>query len=580
MGYFTEGLEIANDTIQPAKVSLSGNPNYIQFEAKTSSKAKPVDIQLKVTGSGYALVGSQPGGIKEYDNISAFSIIEAESGREHKFRGTSDSGELGKDSENNIFYLGELNQYTGPAWQYQRDKTTQSLKDCLKQNDFLKSFNISISAEDNSVINLTSNGEGKRYAFWFAFEKNSAGKDYIFFNVSGDPTDTYPAGADQIALNYDNVEIHLDLYKNTSVFLGEDDTPDNNNMGTQALTLTKAYSYAPIWFNVNILGNKDTPNAFLDAKDWVETGTIRDFRFTAKRVISNKINSGSSLLYHSPVLYSITGYNRTLEANDLSAYVFDTKEIKKEPGKINKVKPLTNQPAFFHIKGQTQYFNFILSDAGHSQNLAEEYRFGIRYELLSQSGRTTEKVVRHLKARKDFFMVNTLRLDIDSLLDEYPKTGMVKASLIYLYPDCPDKEAVQISEDITFNILPECLHKVNDFAFLNRLGGWSSFNFSGTEQTDFKTETSTIFKTQLPGFTSRSEIESVYSKKVTEQFIVQSMPVTRQVCNWLKELSASKSVYELATKRYIIVDELNIKPNSKDELFRLEMKYRYSDSYN
>jgi hypothetical protein len=577
MGYFTEGLEIANNTIQPAKVSLSGNPNYIQFEAKIAEKDKPVEVQLTMKGCGYAFVRSEVHGIKIYDNISAFSIIEAESGKEHKFRGTSDTAEL---SEEGVFYLGELDQYSGPAWLYQWDKTAQSLKDCLAQNEFLKYFNISISAEDNTSIHITSTASGRQSAFWFVFEKNSVGNDRTFFNVIGDPTNTYPAGTDPIALNYDNVEIHLDLYKNTSVFLGEDDTPDDNNMGTQAVTLTKAYSYTPIWFNVNILGNNDTPGAFLDAKDWVETGTIRDFRFTASRVISNKINSGSSLFYHSPVLYSIAGYNRTLEENDLSGYVFDTKEIKKEPDKINKVKPLTNQPAFFHIKGQAQYFNFILSDAGHSQSLAEEYQFGIRYELLSQSGRTIAKADRHLKARKDFFMVNTVRLDIDSLLDEYPKTGMVKASLIYLYPDNYDKEAVQISENITFNILPECLHKVKDFAFLNRLGGWSSFNFSGTEQTDFKVETNTIFKTQLPGFTTRSEIESVYSKNVTEQFIVQSMPVTREVCNWLKELSASKSVYELATKRYIIVDEMNIKPNSKDELFRLEMKYRYSDSYN
>ncbi|SBW07338.1 hypothetical protein KL86DYS2_13146 [uncultured Dysgonomonas sp.] len=58
------------------------------------------------------------------------------------------------------------------------------------------------------------------------------------------------------------------------------------------------------------------------------------------------------------------------------------------------------------------------------------------------------------------------------------------------------------------------------------------------------------------------------------------MPVRREVCNWFKEMSASRMVYELATQRYIIVDEMNIKPNSKDELYRVEMKYHYSDSYN
>jgi hypothetical protein len=574
MGYFIDGIDIADETISPAKFSLSGNPNYIQFEAKISGQAKPVEIQLKMTGSGYAFKRPLSGGIKEYDNISAFSIIEAESGKEHKFRGTSDTGESGGDG---VFYLGEFSRYTGPAWEYQRDKTALSLKECLEKNEFLKYFDISIAADDNTRIDIKSSDSGKKFAFWFVFEKNSNGTDRIFFHVAGDPTATYPAGADPIAAEYDNVEIRLDLYKDTGVFPGEDDTPDDNNMGTQAITLTKAYSCSPVWFNVNILENNKIPIAFLHSADWVETGTARNFRFTASRVPGGKMVGRSSLFYYSPVLYSVAGYNRTLEENDLSDYIFDTGEIREKPEAAKQVKPLTNQPAFFHIKGQTQFFNFILSDAEHNKSLEKEYRFGIRYELLSQSGRTITKADRHLKARRQFFMVNTIRLDIDSLLEQYPKTGIVKACLIYCYPD---EEAVQISKDITFAILPECLHKVRDFAFLNRIGGWSSFNFSGLEQTDFKADANTIFKTQTPGLGISGEIESVYSKSITEKFSVQTMPVSREVCVWLKELAASKAVYELSTKRYVIVDELNIKPNSKDELFRLEMKYRYSDSYN
>lgn len=574
MGYFIDGIDIADETISPAKVSLSGNPNYIQFESKKTTEGKPVDLQLKVTGSGWVYIGAGGGGIKQYDNISAFSIIEAQSGKEHKFRGTSDTEDLDKEG---VFYLGEFSQYTGSAWQYQRDKTTLSLKECLEKNEFLRGFTISISAEDNTVIHITSKGYGKNYGFWFVFEKNSEGKDRTFFNVIGDPTNTYPPGADSIATEYDNVEVHLDLYKDTGVFLGQDDIPGDDNMGTHAITLSKSYSYTPIWFNVNILESNHIPTTFLTSDEWVETGTIRDFRFTASRVIAGKNNSGSSLFYYSPVLYSVAGYKRTLEENNLSGYIFDTKEILKNPDERKKMKPLTNQPAFFHIKGQTQFFNFILSDADHSNNLPQEYQFGICYELLSQSGRTLAKVNKHLKDRKDFHKVNTIKLDIDSLLDEYPNAGIVNASLIYSYPY---EEPVQISEELTFNILPDCLHKVKDFAFLNRLGGWSSFNFSGVEQTDFKADANTIFKTQRPGFSISSEIESVYSKNITEKFSVQTMPVTRQICEWLKELAASKAVYELSTLRYVIVDELNIKPNSKDELFRVEMKYRYSDSYN
>lgn len=574
MGYFINGSDIAKATIKPAKVSLVGNPNYIQFEANVAAKGKPVEIQLKLTGCGYVFIRPDVQGIKIYENISSFSIIEAESGIEHKFEGTSDPDKL---NEPGAFYLGKYNEYSGPAWQYEYHNTALALKEGLEKNEFFKNFKISISPDDNKTINIVSNGSGKEYVFSFVFRKNSNGRDRTFFGVAGNPAETYPAGTDTIAIGYDNVGIHLDMYKDTGIFLGEDDTPSDSNMGTKAITLTKAYSYTPLWFNTNILENNTIPTTFLKAEDWVDTGTIKDFRFTAKRVITDKTVSHTTPFYHSSVLYSIAGYNRTLEKNDLSDYVFDTKERFKNVEAIKRVKPLTNQPQLFHIKGQTQYFNFILSDAEHSKSIGDEYRFGICYELLSQSGQMIAKETKHLKARKDFFMVNTIKLDIDSLLHQYPNTGLVRAYLIY---SVYESQAVQISHELTFGILPECLYKIKDFAFLNRLGGWSSFNFSETEHTDFKAEANTIFKTQTPHFTTSSDIESVYSKTVTEQFTVQTMPVRRDVCNWLKEMSASRMVYELATQRYIIVDEMNIKPNSKDELYRVEMKYHYSDSYN
>ena len=94
MGYFINGSDIAKATIKPAKVSLAGNPNYIQFEANVAAKGKPVEIQLKLTGCGYVFIRPDVQGIKIYENISSFSIIEAESGIEHKFEGTSDPDKL------------------------------------------------------------------------------------------------------------------------------------------------------------------------------------------------------------------------------------------------------------------------------------------------------------------------------------------------------------------------------------------------------------------------------------------------------------------------------------------------------
>jgi len=591
MGYFIDGIDIADETISPAKVSLSGNPNYIQFESKKTTEGKPVEIELEVKGNGWkSYIAGQIGQFYvDFENITTFSIIEERTGLVHKITGTDDINKV----DNNTFYMGEKPVFDTsqlpipepPDWgKWHPYQTAESLKNTLKKNTFLGSkFDITLPQvkdgdeyKDGNVIYIKSKGCGKDYAFTISYPNQDVFNNN-FFKENGDPLNTH--SNDTIGMDYDTTEIHLDLYKDTKIFLGQDDTPNDENMGTHAITLTKSYSYTPIWFNVNILESNDIPTTFLTAEDWVETGTIRDFRFTASRVIAGKNSSGSSLFYNSPVLYSVAGYKRTLEENDLTEHVFDTKEILKNPDEIKKVKPLTNQPTFFHIKGQTQFFNFILSDANHKKTFAKDCQFGICYELLSQSGRAEAKIYKHLQARNSFYMVNTIKLDIDSLLKQYPKTGKVNVSLIYSYPD---EEPVQISKEVTFNILPDCLHKVKDFAFLNRLGGWSSFNFSGLEQTDFKADANTIFKTQRPGFTISSEIESVYSKNITEKFSVQTMPVSRLVCDWLKELAASKKVYELSAedKRYIIVEELNIKPNSKDELFRVEMKYRYSDEYN
>ncbi len=141
MGYFINGSDIAKATIKPAKVSLAGNPNYIQFEANVAAKGKPVEIQLKLTGCGYVFIRPDVQGIKIYENISSFSIIEAESGIEHKFEGTSDPDKL---NEPGAFYLGKYNEYSGPAWQYEYHNTALAMKEGLEKNEFFKNFKISI----------------------------------------------------------------------------------------------------------------------------------------------------------------------------------------------------------------------------------------------------------------------------------------------------------------------------------------------------------------------------------------------------------------------------------------------------
>lgn len=570
MGYFIKGLEIATETVTPAKVSLAGSPNYIEFSSNATGTNKLVEMTLEVIGNGFIFNLTD----QKLDNFTKFTITEKRSGEQHVFEATTDISSIG----GGVYYTGPYS-VSGPTWSL--NKIAEALKNTLQANSFIgNNFNILyppiIDNEGKisygTIIKLISKGSGSDYAFDFTPGDTAPPTQYL--KVTG-PSVT--VSNDSIGGGYNPVEVQLDLYKDTGVFLGEDDKPSGNNMGTLAMTLTKAYSYSPIWFNTNILEIKNIPIDFLNSSDWVNTGTINSSRFTARRLIGSNDYYDHSVFYYSPVLYTVAGYGRTLDENDLSDYVFDTQERSKNPTEIKAVKPLTNQPEFFHIKGQTQYFNFILSDAEHSVNISKEYQFGIVFKIFSQSGRFIADVYDHFKARKSLYEVNTVKLNIDKAIEGYENAGKVEVYLSYRYAN---ETPVTISKPLKFNILPQCLHKVKDFAFLNRLGGWSSFNFAGVEQTDFKAEANTIFKTQTPHYSVSSEIESVYNKNVSEQLSVQTMPVTQEVCNWLKELSASKAVYELATKRYVIVDEMNIKPNSKDELFRVEMKYRYSDSYN
>ena len=108
---------------------------------------------------------------------------------------------------------------------------------------------------------------------------------------------------------------------------------------------------------------------------------------------------------------------------------------------------------------------------------------------------------------------------------------------------------------LKYFVIPECLNRTNEFAFLNRLGGWDSFNFGGTWSTEFKTDVSTIYKTLLPDYKISSEIESVFKKEIEEQFVIQSDMVDYKTVEWLRELAASKVVYELYSLKYVIVEE-------------------------
>lgn len=536
MGYFLKN--IAKETQAPKIVSLAHNPNYIQFESLNDSQTnKKVNVSFEIIST----IRFEP----------QLIIEEVQSKAKHIFNGTRYRDRV----NNNTFFVEDDNL---PV-------TAENVKECLLKHHFFKSnFKITVPPKNDNgtlsagnIIKIESVGSGVNYAFKVELH------DKLFMSVSGNPEDT--TNNDSIDGGLNNSDIRIELYKNTGVFLGMDGTPKNGELnGEQIAELTKFYFGDPIWFNLNSLLKNYKPysNEFLNASSWCNSGTALDFRAIAKR--SDGVNFET--FYISDVLFCVNGYKRNLDENNIDEHIYNTQEN-------NIVKPLTNSLNRTHINGQTQYFNFILSDAKHLENLgADEYSFGITYRLYTQSDRFIAEVSTHERNRKLFDIVNTIKLDIEGAMGYYENVGKVEAYLT--------RGSATISEPITYSILPKCLHEVNDFAFLNSLGGWDSFNFGGDEKTDFNTEANTIFKTQTPSFNISSEIESVYSKDTKEQFIVSTSPIRSEVVEWLKELSSSPVVYELKTKRLIIVDSLQLKTSTKDELYIVEMKFRYSDSYN
>lgn len=496
---------------------------------------------------------------------------------QYTFHGTKDRSKVSYE----VFYIEEKETNREVI-------IAENIKNCLQKNSFINSnFQVELNYMKDiiqPIINLTPLNKNNP-----TFLKTNTIAPY--FNTKKGKDEIEITNSDSISPNAKDTSIEIEVYNtNNDSFLGENNYRENS-MGTYMTTLRKAYHGQPLWFDLNtLISNKNTfSNNFLEGKTWYDAGTAVNYRFVARRW--DGVNRDP--IYLSDVLHSITGYGRNLDENDLEKYIYNAQV------QNTGMSPLTHKTKLTHIEGQSQYFNFILQDADRTKR--EEKDFSLIYRLYTQSGKLIEdgvpdgKYKRQAIAKSDLNIVNTIKLEIDEQINEYKKMlgdmakeiGYVKVSLCHTVWDeeIEDEKTVRIkrnieSQSLEFKILPKCLHKINDFAFLNALGGWSSFNFGGEERTDFRASGNNIFKTQTPHYKSSNEIESVQNQDIKEVFSAKTSPIDSATVEWLKEMSASVAVYELSTNRYIIVDEMNIQPNTKNELFTVEMKYRYSDSFN
>lgn len=527
MGYKTKDIA---DITEPKIVSLSGLPNFATFTSKKhTSKKLELNLTVKLVPGTTASI------------ISVIRIVDP-LGAVHTFSGTTSPN----DVSGNVFFISTI-----PG------ETAENIKTALLADRWIATnFDVVIpfiwvngNPTNGNILNIKSKGTGKEFNIELTAPNDINSNAYIFNWVNKTSTN-----GDTISGEASTAEIELDVYTDTGVFLGEDDRAiSTERLGTPVTSLQKTYAGSPVWFELNAMFANSIGYNFPSSSGWFDTGTIKDIRFIAKVKAYN-----SYPFYQSNVLYVLNGRAQLDSAPDLDEYVYaDT-----------SVKLLTHKPRTNYVRGQKAYLNFILSDPLR-QLTTDNYELRIVYRVYTQSGRYLGIEYKHPVKRLSLAIVNTCVLDIDSVLNTWPTAGLVKVALA--------RGNALISDDLEYNILPDCLHTLRQFSFINTLGGWDCFNFDAASKTDLKQTTETYNKTVTPNYQNGDSVETVYTSEVEKTYTIESAPISDEVAAWLEELAAATTVLD-GENRYIIKEEFNLQFTAdKKNMQRATIKYRLSE---
>lgn len=522
MGYVTK--DIATIT-EPRIVSLAGAPNFVTFASKAGAKTY-IDVDIRVV-----VLPTTPNAA----TASTLRVYEA-NGTLHEFHGTIDPEEVG----GSVFLIS-----ADPA------DTAENLRQALIANTWLDAnFEVRIAAKwsgafvvNGDTINIKGKGAGADFRLNVTAPSNVGNSAYVITWASNTSND-----GDTIKGNAPSVEIELDIFENPDVTLGGDDRPlDENKLGTRTVSLQKTYTGAPVWFDLNGIfrryGKYNPP-----ADNWFATGTVKVFRFVAKVRATNSFN-----FYQSNALFAVNGYSRLSEPVDLASFVIGT-----GAGRL-----LSAAPSVPFVRGQSAYLNFIFAQTTPTPSVS------VSFSVFSRAGNFITTVNRQQTSAAQFAAVNSVKLDIDAILDTHPTAGEIRAGIAV--------NGTLSTNQVSFRILPECLHELREFTFLNKWGGWEVFNFDAAEKQDIRRSAETYFKTTTP--TSEGGPENVYSVEVDESFTVEGAPVRDEVAEWLKEFAGSPVILDNKGRQIILEDfNLSISPTAENMQVPT-IKYRLNDTY-
>lgn len=534
MGYISRDIAVITE---PDTVTLSAQPNFVQFASKPADKTYlEVNITIKVTPD--MIIGTP--------DIALIQITDA-SGALHTFNGTTSQEEVG----GTMFYVS-----ADPS------DTAENLRQVLLSDRWFNAYFEAVipfvwqgtDPTNGTIIHITGKGAGTDFNMQLATPNDPAGNAYTVTWVN-----RVSRNNDSITGEETTAEIDLDVYSDPDVFLGQDDRPTTPaKLGHYLITLPKTYAGAPLWFELNALFSQyiryNQPNG---TPGWFDTGTLRSYRFTAKVKAIN-----SFCFYQSNALYVLHGYGPASEDRDMNQYIYSDG---------GTVRLLTDKPCTPYVRGQREYLNFIFMDAQRGTPNPTDFTLRVAYRVYTAGKNHLGTVYGQEQTRANFAIVNTCQLDIDSVLDQFPKAGIIRVALA--------RDTEIVSNDMEYIIRPDCLHTLQQFSFINRLGGWDTFNFDADIQEAIKPSTETYNKTVTPSYRRGDSIETVYSTALADTFTVEGAPVTDAVAEWLKELVASRVILD-GNGNYIIIEDFTL-PRSSDnrDMQRPTIKYRLSETY-
>ena len=533
MGYVSRN--IANIE-EPGRITLAGVPNFVRFSSKTTQKLYyETRIRINITPS---FSGNIP-------EVTELRITNAE-GDVRSYRGTTDPTEAG----GSVFFVSE-----------NTSDTAENLHIALISDDWVNAnFEVSVPAVwagntpvNGSTVYIKSKGAGTAFNIILEASGDPGSAAYTIT-----PVNLISKNNDSISGENSTVEIDLDIYADADIFPGENDRPvTQDKLGRYVTVLKKTYAGTPVWFELNSLfsqyGGYNAPPSYTG---WFDAGTWQTFRFVAKVKGAN-----SFPFYYSNALYTVHGYGKPSEKNDLSPYVYNG----------NAIRLLTEKPRTPYVRGQKEFINFIFEDPQRGAPSPVNFTLRVVMRAYTTSGEYLGAMYGHERTRAAFSVVNTCLLDFTPLLDAYPKTGILKVGLA--------RGNSRVSNETEYIVLPECLHGVRQFFFINRLGGWDTFNFDTGLRDEIKPSYETYDKTVTPDYGRGDSPEKVYSSVLENSFTAEGSPVTDEVALWLKELAASRVVLD-GEGNYVIIEDFTLNVSDADRnLHRPTIKYRLGEKY-